>query len=149
MMPHWDDIARKSCTYGPGHNFEGSTQNRANLRLLNLTRVNLKNAQMQGTDFCYSRLVWANLQGADLAGANFTGVDLTGADLQGASLAGADFTRADLTGADLRGAVLTGADFSHAVFNNTLCTTEQLFWFTLLSQLHAEQVAGCMVKEIE
>ena len=67
-------------------------------------RANLSRADLRG----------ANLSGADLRGADLRGADLSGADLRGADLRGANLSRANLSGADLRGANLSRADLSRA-----------------------------------
>ncbi|MCG9893440.1 MAG: pentapeptide repeat-containing protein [Thermosynechococcaceae cyanobacterium MS004] len=52
----------------------------------------------------------ANLSGTDLRGANLSGTDLSEADLSGTDLSEADLSEADLSGTDLRGADLSGAN---------------------------------------
>jgi uncharacterized protein YjbI with pentapeptide repeats len=65
-------------------------------------------------DLSGSNIRVRDLSSIDLAGADLRGVILTGADLSGANLAGADIRCADLMEADLSGAVLRGADLRGA-----------------------------------
>jgi len=67
--------------------------------------INL-NRDLRGVD-----LSGSDLREAVLPGANLTGADLSGADLNGATLLDVDFTQADLSGACLDGADLGGAVF--------------------------------------
>ncbi|NEP09535.1 MAG: pentapeptide repeat-containing protein [Symploca sp. SIO2C1] len=80
---------------------------------VNLSLVNFRGAELNGSVLKRVNLARANLSMADLSGANLTGADLSGAnlvwaDLHNANLAGADLTGANLTGADLTGANLNG-----------------------------------------
>lgn len=61
-----------------------------------LSGVNLRKADLRGTDLREAKLFRADLRGADLRGA-----DLLWADLSGAKLFGVELFRADLSGADL------------------------------------------------
>ena len=58
---------------------------------------------MNRWDLTRADLRYANLGGADLTDADLTGADLAGANLTDADLAGANLTRADLTRANLAG----------------------------------------------
>ena len=71
-----------------------------------VSKANLRNANLTG----------ANLTGADLSKANLKGANLTNADLSGVNFYKANFKDANLTGADI-----TGADFRRAKFKNTIC----------------------------
>lgn len=82
-----------------------------------LVDADLREAQLQGTNFYL-----ADLSGACLAGANLEGATLAGANLAGADLRGAILTGANLLVADLRKAVLTGANLLGA----RNLTTEQV-----------------------
>jgi hypothetical protein len=79
-------------------------------RLINLVRVDLRNAD----------LVLANLAGADLTGANLSRASLVSADLNGADLTEADLTEADLTGANIGFADLSRADLTGAKIDFTI-----------------------------
>jgi len=70
-----------------------------------LGRVDLREAQLVGTNFFMADLSGACLVGADLSGANLSGANLAHADLRNAIL-----TDANLLVADLHHAVLTGAN---------------------------------------
>jgi hypothetical protein len=72
----------------------------------NLTRTDLRGANIVGIDLAEADLNGANLQDAWLPSANLEGVDLIGANLQRAWL-----SRVRLTGADLGDAQLEGAVF--------------------------------------
>ena len=63
--------------------------------------VDLRGANLSGTN-----LSGTNLRGADLSGTNLSWADLRGADLRGANLSDADLRGANLSDADLRGANL-------------------------------------------
>ena len=65
---------------------------------LNLSGINLSEADLSGSSFCKVRLVGANLSGAKLVGANFMEVDLTDAalddiDIHNGSIAHSELTR--------------------------------------------------------
>jgi uncharacterized protein YjbI with pentapeptide repeats len=105
----------------------------ANLRLLDLTGIDLSEREMSYTDFSNCQLTGANLSrakvpsgkfsGAALQAINFSAADLTGADfvnasLSGANLAGAKLMRANLQQAQLNGVNITKADFYEANLSN-------------------------------
>jgi uncharacterized protein YjbI with pentapeptide repeats len=94
----------------------------ANLVGIDLSGINLEDANMK-LAFCKgSNLKGARLTRATLFGTNFEGAVLPRADLEGATLEGAHLIKADLSGANLRGvnfklanlqdAVLEGADLT-------------------------------------
>ncbi len=84
---------------------KGCNLSGADLRGINLTRVDLTAANLQGTD----------LRGADLRSSYLKSADLTHANLKGADLRGAYLENADLTEAKLKGANLKSADFTDAI----------------------------------
>ena len=86
----------------------------ADLSMIVLPKVNLREAKLSGANLAGAYLSGANLAGAYLAGANLIGAYLTGANLAGANLAGANLIGAYLTGAYLTGAYLTGANLRWA-----------------------------------
>jgi uncharacterized protein YjbI with pentapeptide repeats len=88
-----------------GANLIGANLNRANLIGANLNRANLIGANLDGAN-----LYRAYLNRANLIGANLYRADLNGANLYRANLIGADLYRANLIGADLNGAYLIGAN---------------------------------------
>jgi hypothetical protein len=88
-----------------------------------LTELDLRQAQLSGTNFRHADfggtwLTSANLRGTDLRDAGLSAelryADLRDADLRGARIIGGALNEADLRGADLRGAYLQGADFTDA-----------------------------------
>ncbi|MFM6323934.1 MAG: pentapeptide repeat-containing protein, partial [Microcystis panniformis] len=89
------------------------------IKILDLSRTNLRGANLNRANLYRANLWEANLNGAylnraNLIGANLIGADLIGADLKGADLKGADLNLADLKGADLIGANLIGANLNGA-----------------------------------
>ncbi len=102
---------------------------------LNLSRVNMSGAILEGANFFLinanradltaAYFPWADLKGMSLINANLAGADLSYADLRGATFLGANLTDADLSGAKLNnvnfsratlcGALLGGADLSGAI----------------------------------
>jgi uncharacterized protein YjbI with pentapeptide repeats len=88
------------------------------LRALDLTRVDLRRAELGGTNLQGARFVGANLQGAVLDHADLQGAVLTHADLKGARLHGASLQHAVFDYADLQGAWLARADLHHANLMN-------------------------------
>lgn len=83
------------------------------LRYANLSRVNLFEADLEGSRFDHATLDEANLSGAILAGADFTDAQLRHAtlpaDLRQVTLVGANLTGVDLSSANLQGTNLTDA----------------------------------------
>ena len=85
------------------------------LRGMDLSRLDLRDAYMRGANLSYVNLRGAHMRGAIMTGATLSNANLSDtyldhADLSGARLADADLTRANLTNANLRHADLTGAD---------------------------------------
>jgi uncharacterized protein YjbI with pentapeptide repeats len=77
-------------------------------------RLNLSRTDLRGADLLQARLPRADLRGTQLQGADLGNAQLPRADLRGAHLAGAGLRRAQLTAADLRGAHLQGAKLAEA-----------------------------------
>ncbi|MBE9090238.1 pentapeptide repeat-containing protein [Microcystis aeruginosa LEGE 11464] len=96
-------------------NLDGAYLNRANLIGANLNRANLNGAYLYRAYLNRANLYGAHLNGAYLFGANLYGANLNGADLYGADLYGAHLFGAHLNGADLNGANLNGANLNRAV----------------------------------
>ncbi|MDJ0544501.1 MAG: pentapeptide repeat-containing protein [Microcystis sp. M53601_WE4] len=95
-------------------NLRGANLNRANLNRANLDGANLngaflEEANLDGANLNRANLNRANLDGAKLIGANLIGAFLNGANLNGANLNGANLIGANLIGANLNGANLNGA----------------------------------------
>jgi uncharacterized protein YjbI with pentapeptide repeats len=126
----WGDPGPPNGALGPGGEATAVQAPGAQLRELDLYRLNAQGADMSGADlhkagltearleqinFTDADLSEANLGKANLGRARLDGADLTGAilraaDLRGASLANANLKGADLTGANLEGADLCGAN---------------------------------------
>ncbi|MBE9247129.1 pentapeptide repeat-containing protein [Microcystis aeruginosa LEGE 00239] len=83
---------------------------RTNLREANLIGANLYGANLYGANLKGAKLILANLNGANLNGAELIGAELNGAELIGAELIGAELIGAELIGAYLNGANLIGAN---------------------------------------
>ncbi|HEX6051064.1 MAG TPA: pentapeptide repeat-containing protein, partial [Gemmatimonadaceae bacterium] len=92
----------------------GTTFANAILRRADLTRCNLSHADLTGAELNDACFMSANLAGARLAHASLVGASLTGVNLEGASLEGADLSLASLNGARL-----AGADFSGSLWSKT------------------------------
>ena len=85
--------------------------------------VDIRDANLSGTDLSNSKLIDIELSGVDLSGANLNKTNLSGADLINTRLTGADLTGANLSGvnlsgADLSNAILTGANLREATYTN-------------------------------
>ncbi|GEM_PF-1688307 len=85
----------------------GANLNKTNLKSAELMGAALQDADLSGANMTKARLTRANFQNADLAGTNLSKARLRDADLRTARLNGANFHSADLTGAKLTGAKLT------------------------------------------
>ena len=77
-------------------------------------RLNLRRADLSGTDLSGANLRGADLSDADLSGANLRGANLSWASLRRADLSDADLSRANLRHADLRWANLRRANLRRA-----------------------------------
>lgn len=93
-------------------------------RYCDLSRINLKNANLESADLTGANLTQANLTNANLKSAWLTNANLTDADARGATL----------TGTDLRGATLTRLITDQTTYNN-LATSIQHFKGAYLSTL--------------
>jgi uncharacterized protein YjbI with pentapeptide repeats len=80
---------------------------------IDLSRANLREADLQGLNLSGADLYKADLRDANLRGTNLSRVDLRDANLRDADLSRADLSRADLSRADLSRADLTGAHLMH------------------------------------
>lgn len=88
----------------------------ANLRGANLSRANLIATFLFGAKLDRADLSFAQLCAADLAQANLGYASLNEADLRGANLSAATSAEADFSRADLRDAIFTNADLREAHF---------------------------------
>ncbi|MDB9544140.1 pentapeptide repeat-containing protein [Microcystis aeruginosa CS-1036] len=100
-----------------GANLNGANLNRANLWEANLNGANLNRANLYRAELKGANLIRANLKGANLDGANLIGAKLNGAYLEGAYLNRANLNRANLDGANLEEAKLNGAKLNRANLN--------------------------------
>jgi uncharacterized protein YjbI with pentapeptide repeats len=98
-------------------NLNGANLDGANLNRANLNRANLDGAKLIGANLIGAFLNGANLNGANLNGANLIGANLIGANLNGANLNGAFLKGANLIGAFLEEANLNGANLNGAFLN--------------------------------
>jgi anion-transporting ArsA/GET3 family ATPase len=101
------------------------TTNPNKIKILDLSRTNLRGAYLKGANLSGANLFGANLYGAYLNRANLYGANLYGANLYGAylyraNLYGADLKGAYLKGAYLYGAILIGANLNGAILNRAI-----------------------------
>jgi hypothetical protein len=99
------------------HDAESIDLSRANLREADLKYINLSKADLRKANFYGANLIVANLRGADLSGANLSRANLSKTNLSGANLRGADLSEANLTRANLSGANLSEANLTKVFFN--------------------------------
>jgi uncharacterized protein YjbI with pentapeptide repeats len=114
----WNTWRASNPNVEPG--LAGADLSKADLRGADLCRANLREADLRGADLRGADLRRANLREADLNGADLGKAQLYRANLNRARLADANLTEADLyrvflTRADLRGANLRGADLRLSV----------------------------------
>jgi uncharacterized protein YjbI with pentapeptide repeats len=88
----------------------------ADLRGANLREADLREADLREADLSEADLSEADLRGADLSEANLRGAKLSGAKLSGADLSEANLRGAKLSGVDLSEAKLSGAELGSAQF---------------------------------
>ncbi len=96
------------------------------MRQIDLTRGNLREAYVVRANFAGAQLHAANLRGAYVEDTNFTGADLSTADLSSAGFAHTDWSGANLQAANLSGALMTG-DFSGANFTRARMDAATIF----------------------
>jgi hypothetical protein len=111
-------------------NLEDADLNEANLSGANFVEANLKNVSLSHSNLTKAELFVANLRDADLTSTNFSeasffGTDLSGADLQETKLWGAEifesnFTNANLSNADLWLCRMIRCDLTHATVENAI-----------------------------
>ncbi|TRT55329.1 MAG: pentapeptide repeat-containing protein [Microcystis aeruginosa Ma_QC_C_20070703_M131] len=98
-------------------NLREANLNRANLNRANLNRANLNGAYLDGAYLEEANLIGAKLNGAYLEEANLIGAKLNGAYLEGANLNRANLNRANLNRANLNRANLNRANLYRAYLN--------------------------------
>ncbi len=89
----------------------------ADLRGMNLFKINFANADLSGADFRGAILISVEARNADLEHA-----DLSGAQLQNANFSMANLTRVNLKGSNLTGAFMQDCSFVEADLSETDCT---------------------------
>jgi uncharacterized protein YjbI with pentapeptide repeats len=97
-----------------GADLSGVTLNEANLGYATLDGVSLSEARLRGAYLDRASLVQANMRGCDASRASFKNADLQQANLRGAQLSSADLRRACLAQAALNEADLTDVDLHEA-----------------------------------
>ncbi len=97
------------------------------IKILDLSRTNLREANLNGANLDGANLNGANLYRANLNGANLNGANLYRAHLNGAILYRAHLNGAILNGAILNGAILFGADLYGAHLNRANLNRANLY----------------------
>jgi uncharacterized protein YjbI with pentapeptide repeats len=92
---------------------------RSDLRLANLHNVNLFRANIEQSDLSMAILKNVDFREANLKGSKLYHANLRGSDLRHADLSGADLRQATLIGSRIDGADLTGAIFDEDALNQT------------------------------
>jgi hypothetical protein len=101
-------------------NLTGTNLRGADLRVANLSGADLHVADLTGADLFRAKLTEADLGKANLIEANFSGADLRVANLSGAHLIEANFSMTDLRETNLRKASLAMTVFSKIDLRSTL-----------------------------
>ena len=109
----------------------------ADMRGSNLQGAILTGARLEWADLLKAKLTGAELAGARMDNADLLGADLTNADMSGASLNGANLNQADLAGAELQYADLRGAQ---GLTRDTLTSTRN--WCNAFYASEVESVLG-------
>lgn len=129
-VPLYDEKAYNLARYGQGINRDLSKANLRNADLRNavligvnlegadLTYADLSGAEMGGANLLYAHLGGTKLVGALLDGASLSRTSLVGANLSGANLSGANLTYASITKANFQGAVLAKANLAEAYISD-------------------------------
>ena len=94
--------------------------------LLNLSHIDLRNADLTGCDFSYADLTGADLSFSILRYCTMVGTDLSKSDLNHADLTGADLSKSDLSYADFTGANLSKILLNNAKITNTILVETKL-----------------------
>ncbi len=97
-----------------GMNLSGLNLSQAQMRGASFAGADLSGARLEGTDFSEADLSRANMADAHAPRAIFARANLTYADLNGTQAPQANFNFADLQGAKLKDAVLDGAQMREA-----------------------------------
>lgn len=123
------DVLRDRRSFLQSEGEEYLDLSRADLRNANLSRIDLRKAnlresllegvQLVGADLTHADLYGARLDSADLSDSRMEWTQLSNAALCGTRLRGADLNNAVLTDADLSGARISGAVLRDATLKNT------------------------------
>lgn len=98
---------------------EAAVKQKVNLCEADLEGSNLEGADLKGANLGKAYLKGSYLKGANFKGANLYRADFERADLEGVNFEGADLGGADLGGADLEGSNLAGVNFEWVNKENT------------------------------
>jgi uncharacterized protein YjbI with pentapeptide repeats len=104
-------------------NLDGAVLIQTSFRDADLSGTSFRNVGMRQGEISYVGLPTTGritVRGCDLRNANLQDTDFTNAQLGGAQLSDARLIRTRLTGADLQDARVDGADFTEAVLDNTV-----------------------------
>lgn len=108
-------------------NLEGAILNEANLTQADLWRANLRRVRLKDAFLIKTLLYYADLRDSDLIGAKLDYAVLSNANLNKACLERASFVGAHLTEASLRGAQLFKVDLSNAFLSKADLTGAELY----------------------
>ena len=97
-----------------GVNLENADLYMANLIGTNLQGANLENKDLRAVDFTWADLSNANMSGANLSYAIMDGADLSGANMRYSRFIYASLANADMSMSDLQGAIFTAANLRGA-----------------------------------
>ena len=97
-----------------GVNLENADLYMANLIGTNLQGANLENKDLRAVDFTWADLSNANISGANLSYAIMDGADLSGANMRYSRFIYASLANADMSMSDLQGAIFTAANLRGA-----------------------------------
>lgn len=120
-----------------------------NFSNLDLSGIDLRDAQLAMADFHNTDLRGAQLHAADLSEANFDGANLDDAVLQYADIGGASFRNARLNRADLRNVKVLHADLAGAELNQCKFLPRALDWRLIKNWRSAQFETGLFHKLIE
>jgi hypothetical protein len=119
-----------------GADLSGALLMLADLSEARLSGANLREAQLGRVNLFRANLDRAILSRAYLGGANLSRANFREADLREARLDGTDLTEADLRDTDLSGAHLTGSNFSRAMVDGTVFGNSDLSEVIGLENVH-------------
>jgi uncharacterized protein YjbI with pentapeptide repeats len=108
-------------------NLQGVILNEANLTQADLSHANLRRAHLKNAFLIKTRLYYADLRDSDLTGAKLGYAALSNANLNKARLVETSFVGAHLTEASLRGAQLFKVDLSNAFLSKADLTGAELY----------------------